>query len=136
MDMKTPAALSDEQLESSRRAFVEALVRGDAASASQAYATDGRLLLPSTAPLDGRQSIEAFWRAGLDAGLSGLELTPQSIYVDTTFASEVGAYMLESTPRGEAPMTERGRYLVVHRLHPGGRWLRALEVYAPEVRPD
>jgi len=134
MERQAGASPSDEQLEGSRRTFIAALGRGDPAAAAMVYAADGRLLLPSTAPLDGRSSIEAFWRAGLEAGMASLELVPYSVNVDTTFACELGAYTLQSTPAHEAWSTEHGRYLIVHRLDPDGAWRRALELYAPEPR--
>jgi ketosteroid isomerase-like protein len=134
MNEQAPAVTPDERFERSRRTFVAALGRGDAAAAAQVYADSGRILVPSTSPLDGRSAIEAFWRAGLDAGMSELELLPRSFDVDSTFACEVGDYALHAAPRDEGAVTERGRYLIVHRLEPDGAWRRALEVYAPERR--
>jgi ketosteroid isomerase-like protein len=134
MDRQWVPKESDEGFEGSRREFVAALRRGDPAAAANVYAADGRLLVPSTAPLDGRLSIESFWRAGIEAGMSSFELTPQAINEDETFACEVGAYTLETTPRDEGHVTERGRYLIVHRLEPDGTWRRALELFAPEPR--
>lgn len=134
MDRHAVAALPGELIEGSRLEFADALRRGDPEAAARVYAADGRLLLPSAGPLDGRGSIEAFWRAGLDAGMSRFELTPESMRLDPSFACEVGAYTIESAPRDEAPQVEHGRYLIVHRLEPDGTWRRALEVYDPEQR--
>ena len=134
MDEQAIAAPPGERFDGPRRAFAAALERGDPTAAAEAYAADGRLLLPAIEPLDGRQSIEAFWRAGLEAGMASLEFVPQSMNFDATFACEVGAYTLESAPRDEARVTERGRYLIVHRLGPDGAWRRALEMYAPDER--
>jgi ketosteroid isomerase-like protein len=134
MDERAVASPTDSRFEGPRRAFIAALQRGDAAAAARVYAAEGRLLLPATSPLDGRSAIEAFWRAGLDAGMSELELAPRTFDVDATFACEVGDYVLHATPRDEGAVTERGRYLIVHRLEPDGAWRRALEMYAPEHR--
>jgi ketosteroid isomerase-like protein len=97
------------------------------------YAADGRLLLPSSAPLDGRPAIEAFWRAGLDAGMVSINLAPRSVEADSTFACEVGRYTLHAEPRDERPVIEEGGYLIVHRVQADGGWLRALEVYSPDA---
>jgi ketosteroid isomerase-like protein len=126
------AAPVDERFDDPRRSFIAALDRGDAVAAASVYASDGRLLLPSTTPLDGRPSIEAFWRTGLDAGLAALELVPDSIDPQQTFACEVGAYTLRSAPAHEASVSEHGRYLIVHRLEQDGTWRRALELYSPD----
>jgi ketosteroid isomerase-like protein len=132
MDEVAVAAPREGPFEESRRAFLAALERGDPGMAAQVYASDARLLVPSAAPLDGRPSIEAFWRAGIDAGMCSLEMVPETINVDTTFACEVGAYTLESAPLHETRVTEHGRYIVVQRLEADGTWRRALEMYAPQ----
>jgi ketosteroid isomerase-like protein len=134
MDEQAVAPPPGSTFEGSRQAFIAALERGDATAAAQVYAAEGRLLLPATGPLDGRSAIEAFWRAGLDAGMSELQLEPRTFDLDPAFACEVGDYVLHSSPRDEGEVTERGRYLIVHRLEPDGAWRRALEMYAPEHR--
>jgi len=134
MDERPIATPADESLAGSRRAFAAALEQGDPGAAARAYAVDGRLLLPATTPLDGRDSIEAFWRAGIEAGMASLRQTPLTINEDRTFACELGTYTLESRPRDEPRVTERGRYLIVHRLEADGAWRRALELFAPEPR--
>ena len=53
-----------------RAAFVAALKDGDAKAASHVYADEARLLAPSAELIQGREAIEAFWRAGLEAGIS------------------------------------------------------------------
>jgi ketosteroid isomerase-like protein len=131
MDEPALAVPPDSCLEDARRKFEVALERGDARSAAEVYAADGRLLLPESRALDGRDSIEAFWRAGLDAGMSAITLQPESIQIDASFACEVGSYLLCTKPRHESPATDRGRYLIVHRVDPDGTWRRALEVFAP-----
>jgi ketosteroid isomerase-like protein len=137
MNEQALASPVDERFEASRQSFVAALERGDTAAAALVYAADGRLLVPSTRPLDGRGAIEAFWRAGIEAGMSDLEFVPRTFDLEATFACEVGDYTLRAAPRDEGQVVERGRYLIVHRLEPDGSWRRALEVYAPSAAtPD
>jgi len=122
------------RLDDLRSAFTAALGRGDAKAAVEAYAEDARLLLPASEPMDGRAAIEAFWRAGLASGMSGFELEPQLLNLEASFACEIGRYVLRARPTDERPVTEEGRYLVIHRQTPDGTWQRALELFAPRAR--
>ena len=53
--------------------LADRLRRGDAPAASELYSDAATLLASGAAPLRGRAEVEAYWRAGLDLGLSELE---------------------------------------------------------------
>lgn len=122
----------DVALADARESFSAAVARRDAHAASQVYDEDARLMLPAAEPLDGRPAIEAFWRAGLDAGLRAFHLDPRRIVQEATFALEIGRYTLRSGPPDEERVVERGAYLIVHRPSGGGGWRRAVELLSPE----
>jgi ketosteroid isomerase-like protein len=117
--------------DSLRTAFADALHRGDAHAAAELYATEARMLLPASRPMDGRAAIEAFWRAGIDAGMSSLDLFPTFFEAEREFACEIGRYVLHAAPRDERAVVEEGRYLIVHRQEPDGAWRRSLEILEP-----
>src|SRR5512143_1571884 len=123
--------MSNGILDDLRAAFTEALDRGDAQAAVQVYADDARVLLPSSRPMDGRAAIEAFWRAGLESGMSGIVLQPALVDAQTSFGCEIGRYVLRAAPRDEATVEEEGGYLIVHRRDADGAWRRALEIFEP-----
>jgi ketosteroid isomerase-like protein len=114
-----------------RSTFLEALGRGDAHGAAEVYSEDARVLLPDARPMEGRPAIEAFWRTGIDSGMSRLELIPTLVDAERGFACEVGRYVLSSDPGNEARAIDEGRYLIVHRRQPDGAWRRALEIFEP-----
>jgi len=120
-------------------AFAEALCRGDASSAAALYAADGKLLTAAAELINGRREIEEYWRAGIAMGLSTVELRASELQVTGRTAVEVGRYVLVLHGDGGA-VTDRGKYLVLHRREPDGSWRRAIEVFNPDVpeqaRPD
>ena len=113
-------------------AFAAALARGDASEAATAYAVRGRLLPPSAVLLRGRRAIEAFWRAGLDAGRLDVAFQSLELAAHDALACEIGIYTIQMTPPDGVPIVDRGKYVLVHERGPEGTWLRAIHMFNPE----
>jgi uncharacterized protein (TIGR02246 family) len=122
---------SDAAIAETTAAFVAALAAGDAAAASEAYADDARLLPPATGFVQGRAAIERFWRAGVESGISGVELDPVELERRQAVAFEFGRYALRLQPVGEDAVVDRGSYVLVHERQADGSWRRALEMFSP-----
>lgn len=114
-----------------RDAFVGAIERGDATEASAVYTAEARLLAPSAELLRGREAIDQFWRAGLDSGISGVELETLELVRLDGLAYEIGRYELHVSPLGSDPIVDRGKYVLVHERQPDGSWLWAVEMFNP-----
>lgn len=112
-------------------ALADALGRGDAVAAAELYAEDGRLLTAAAELITGRRQIEAYWRAGIAFGLAAVELEATDLQVSGRTAIEVGRYVLELRGDGGA-VSDRGKYVVLHRRQPNGTWVRAAEVFNPD----
>jgi ketosteroid isomerase-like protein len=117
-----------EELTDAAAELSDALRAGDAARAAAAYAADGKLLSPAATLVSGRSEIESYWRAGLAVGLSSLELRPLELVVLDGLAVVVGRYAIEL-----GPLTDRGKYLALHRRQADGAWRRAVDVFNPDV---
>lgn len=128
----TPAAPPSDELAQARDVLAHALVAGDALAASTAYAEDAKLLAPAAGLVEGRGEIEAFWRAGIDAGLAELELEPKVVEQGDAIAYEIGDYSLR-VGNGEDRIVDRGTYALVHQRQQDGRWLRTLELLNPNA---
>lgn len=115
-----------------RAAFAAALTARDARAAAALYAEDAKLLAPAADPVKGREAIEAFWQAGLAAGITAVELEPQALDGDGRLAYELGRYELRLEPADAGPVSERGSYLLVHTRKDDGRWRRAAEMLRPD----
>lgn len=133
MDEAQGAKSAPELIATSRAAFTGALGRGDTRAAASVYAEDALLLPPSAAPLRGRSAIERFWQAGVDAGITAVELASDEVETDTEVAYDIGRYTFHLDPRETGPVIDRGRYLVVHRRTADGSWSRAAEMFSPDL---
>ncbi len=122
-----------DDIDQGRLAFAAALRSGDAAAAAAIYADDATLLAPDADVVRGRSAIERFWRTGVETGIEQVELVVLELQQRGEVAFEVGRYALFLAPESGAPVIDRGRYLVVHRVEPDGRWRRAAEMFSPDL---
>lgn len=120
-------------IDEGRIAFEAALSSGDAATAATIYADDATLLAPAADVLHGRPAIERFWRTGVETGIERVTTTRRELQLRGDVAFEVGEYALHVAPESGAPVVDRGRYLIVHRAEPDGRWRRAAEMFSPDA---
>lgn len=132
MDGMSHDGLLDGSIRESRAAFVAALRGGDAAAASAVYADDARLLAPSAEVMRGRAAIEAFWRAGVDAGVAEVELEVLELDRRDGVAYEIGRYAMQLRPSDGGTVIDRGNYVLVHERQPDGSWRRAVEMFTPD----
>jgi ketosteroid isomerase-like protein len=100
------------------------------------YAQEARLLAPSAELLTGRPAIEAFWRAGLDAGLQAIDLQTLELERHDGRVYEIGRYAMRLTPAGGDQVVEGGKYLLVHERQPDGSWRWAVETFNPDAPPS
>ena len=119
-------------LDHGRASFAAALRSGDAAGASSLYADDATLVAPAGELLHGRSAIEGFWRTGLEIGISEARFSVLEVERRGDVAFEVGEYVLVSIHESAPGAVNRGRYLIVHRIEPDGRWRRAAEMLSPD----
>jgi ketosteroid isomerase-like protein len=111
------------------RRFSAAVARGDARAMASAYADGAELLPPNAEALRGRDDIERFWRGGIEMGIRSVELETLELRQADGFAFEVGRYTLRIEQDGGEPVTDVGKYVIVHRRGPDGTWRRAVEMF-------
>jgi ketosteroid isomerase-like protein len=131
VEAASPARTWLDELALARTAFVDAIRRGDRRAVAELYGDDARLVAPNTDPLRGRDDVEAFWGAGVDSGITSVELRPEDVELAGSVAWEVGAYVLRMDSPDRAPIVDGGRYLLIYRLD-GERWLRTAEMFRPD----
>lgn len=126
------------EIAAARDAFTAALQRGDHATAAAFYTADARLLAPSAELLTGRDAVAHFWQAGIEAGVEHIELSCDEIDLEGSgdVAYEIGHYVLRLHPPDGPEVTDRGRYLLVHRRESDGAWRRAVETFNPDGDPE
>lgn len=118
-----------------RAAFAAALRAGDARAAACLYSEDARLLAPSAEPIKGRAAIEGYWRTGVEAGVSEIDLEMSELRLQDGLAYEIGHYSLQLDGEGGDMVVDRGTYLLVHERQPDGTWRWAVEMFNPDAPP-
>jgi uncharacterized protein (TIGR02246 family) len=102
------------------QAFHDGVANRDAAALADIYHDDARLLAPNMEPAEGRQAIEATWQQLLDIGARSVDVEPIDVREAGDLTIEYGRYTLGLEPEGGNPMTDVGKYLVVHETRADG----------------
>lgn len=131
-DEELNACDSDSDIREAQASFLAALDRRDAKGAAAAYSVDAQLLPPFAEVMAGRDAIEAFWQAGLDTGLAGVEFESLKLERTDQIAYEVGRYAMHVCPAEGESVADRGTYVLVHQRQDDGTWRRAVEMFGPE----
>lgn len=93
--------------------FSAAFNRGDAAAVASLYTEDALLLPPGEAVVSGRSSVEAYWKAGADAGLSNLQFRATEVESHGPMAYEVGEASFDMPASDGSKTPAKVKYLVV-----------------------
>lgn len=125
-----------EAIGEARAAFLAALRAGDAVSASMVYAERARLMAPSAEVIAGRTAIAAYWGAGLEAGVTDVDLETLELNRRDSVAYEIGRYAVRAALLEGGTVIDRGKYASVHERQPDGSWLKAVEVFNPDAPPE
>lgn len=133
MDESSRATETDQAIADARAAFSNALGRGDTRSAASLYAVTARLVAPSADLIEGREAIEAFWRAGIDSGVEAVELEAVEVQHRDRMAYEIGRYLLRMRPELTETAIDRGTYVLVLEPRDDGSWCRTVEMFSPET---
>ena len=113
--------------------FEEAAAAKDSRAIAAFYAENATLLPPGMSPIPGRQNIQGFWQAFLDAGASDAKITPNTIRGSEPIFYEIGQYsaMMPQPAGGTARGT--GRYLVVWERQSDGMLKIAADMFGPDA---
>ncbi|MGD9894373.1 MAG: SgcJ/EcaC family oxidoreductase [Dehalococcoidia bacterium] len=108
--------------------FVAAFNRGDAAGAAGVYTEDATILPPGSDMVQGRENIQGFWQAAMDAGIRAVNLETLDLSMSGEMAREIGRATLTIRPEGGAESTDTAKYVVVWE-ESGGEWRWAVDIW-------
>lgn len=94
----------------------------DAAAVAELYAADAAIFPPESPRIDGKEGIGNYWRGGIDAGLSDLDLSAVEIEDSGNTAHEVGTFSLKAPVEGGGSSDIKGQYIVIWKKNGEGKW--------------
>jgi ketosteroid isomerase-like protein len=80
------------------------------------FADDAFFLMPGTGPLRGSENIQEWWKGFIGVGVTRAQMQTLDVEERGDLAIEIGTFEMEIEPAGVSdPITEVGKYVVVHR---------------------
>jgi uncharacterized protein (TIGR02246 family) len=132
----TRAAESAEELKALtavNQEFAAAIRAQDASKVGELYTEDALLMPPNESPLRGRAAVVAYFAGLLKGGKVDLALKSGSARLDGSLGYDAGQYRFELAPAGGTPVHDEGKYLVVLRKGPDGRWRMAVDTWNSDL---
>ena len=104
-----------DQIKALDSGAAKAINAGDAAAMTALYTDDAAIHPPGAGRIDGKEAIQGYWQAGIDAGLSDVDIVASSVDVTGDRSVTVGTL---SGKMGDAALT--GKYIVIGKKTTGG----------------
>jgi len=124
----------DPALAKSAKDFVAVMNTKDAAKLAAFYTEDAAFNPPNEPAVRGRSAIQAWIQKMFDQGTVTLTLTPIESAISGNIGYQAQSYVFTMKPTGAAPMTDKGKSLVVFN-HVGGKWLVAHDIFNSDLPP-
>jgi uncharacterized protein (TIGR02246 family) len=117
------------------QAFHDGVAQQDAAALASLYSEDGRFLPPHMEPCEGPSAIQAAMQQLLDMGVRSLDIDPLDVREAGDLTIEYGRYTLGIEPAGVEPVTDVGKYIVVHEAQDDGSTRIVLDIFNSNLPP-
>jgi uncharacterized protein (TIGR02246 family) len=116
-------------------AFSTAAGAGDAAGLAAMYVPNASLMPPNAATVQGREAIQKFWGAFVDAYQVNIALRAEEVEGHGDLAYSRGRYTLDLTPKAKGPAAahDEGKFLTIFRRQPDGTWQLAVDMYSSDL---
>jgi len=111
------------------QAFHDGVATRDPAGLARLYAENARFLPPGMDPCEGPDEIAAAMQQLLDMGASSLDVEPLEVREAGGMTIEYGRYALGIEPPDADPVTDVGKYVVVHETQPDGSTKILLDIF-------
>jgi ketosteroid isomerase-like protein len=104
-----------DQIKALDSGAAKAINAGDSAAMTALYTDDAAIHPPGAGRIDGKEAIQGYWQAGIDAGLGEISIVASSVDVTGDGSVTVGTL---SGKMGDAALT--GKYIVIGKKTAGG----------------
>ena len=122
-------------IEKANLKFSEGIRQGDATAVAALYIEDAAILPPNTEMIRGRQGIEKFWRAAMQMGVKEAVLTTVELSGTGDTVYEIGNYILKIHPKGQKPIEDKGKYIVIWK-HTAYGWKLHRDIWNSNLPPQ
>lgn len=110
-------------IDSSNARFLDAMKRGDAATAAANYADDAVVMMPNEAAWRGTDAVKKGFAGFLSQmSVKDAKASSQDVMVNGDLAIETGQYEWTVVPKGGKEMKDKGKYLTVWKRQADGSW--------------
>lgn len=115
--------------------FADEIRKGNAVSLASLYTEDAVLLPPNSEKVHGRKGTEEFWQGAISQlGLKAATLKTEELIGSGNTYTEVGSYTLKIQPKGQEPVEDKGKYVVVWKQTPDG-WKLHRDIWNSSLPP-
>jgi len=97
-----------DQIKALDSGVANAINAGDAAAVAGHYTNDAAIHPPGAGRMDGKEAVQGYWQAGIDAGLRDVSIVASSVHVNGDSSVSVGTL---SGKMGDTALT--GKYIVI-----------------------
>jgi len=116
--------------------FVEEVRKGNASGLSLLYTEDAVLLPPNSDKVLGRKATEKFWGGAISQlGLKDAVLKTEELTGSGDTYTEVGSYTLKLQAKGQKPVEDKGKYVVIWKQTPDG-WKLHRDIWNSNLPPS
>jgi ketosteroid isomerase-like protein len=115
--------------------YVELFNAKDAAGLTELYSEDAKLMPPNSPIIEGREGIQKFWDGVFGMGEVALTLATSEAFNNGTLGYSVGTYTLSITPPEAEAIADEGKYVVVWKRGPSGKWELAVDIFNTDLAP-
>jgi len=117
-----PAAVRSA-IEAANGKFVEAMNKGDTATAFMNYASDAVIMMSNEKPWRGRELMSKGFGGMMSMfAIKDMSFHTDDVMVDGDLAVETGEYKMTLVPKGGKEMKDEGKYITVWKKQSDGSW--------------
>ncbi len=131
------------EIEAREKEFGAAFGKGDYNAVAGMYSSSAQMFPPNAPTVSGHDGIVAAWKALVDAGFKGLELTTNEVEAADDHADEEGSYRIIGADGSTA---DQGKYIVIWKKE-NEKWVLHRDIWnsnnppppaapAPAAAPD
>jgi ketosteroid isomerase-like protein len=122
-------------IKAANRKFGEGIRKGDPKAVGALYTEDAIVMPPNNEMIRGRPGTEGFWGAAIKKGVRDAILTTVELRQFGNEIHEIGNYALKIQPEGQKPFEDKGKYVVIWKQEPEGKWKLHRDIWNSSLPP-